>query len=226
MSSKFERQIGIMKALHEPKNRTTICRDFNINDRTFRNYFNNTDPIVIDNIHFTNHIHEIENSWDITMDGINHDNEEKVENKLLYKSSINPILLPLNMTEIYMLTNGLLDIFEKDSEIYKNYKHLAQKIYSQLSPYALKRIGDNRHNLTKLDKIEYESELELYDKVNSSKFMYAEKSRDKVKVYFEDGSTIIGRVNRKGRKLVLTEEDSYDQIDIENMGGINKIEII
>lgn len=151
MVSKFERQIGIMKALHEPKDRTTICREFDINDRTFRNYFNNTDPIVIENVYFTNHIHEIDDSWDITMDGVNQDDKEQTENQLLYKSSVNPILLPLNMTEIFMLTNGLLDVFDKNTEIYKNYKHLAEKIYSQLSPYALKRIGENRHNLRKLN---------------------------------------------------------------------------
>lgn len=56
--------------------------------------------------------------------------------------------------------------------------------------------------------------------------MYAEKSRDLVRVYFEDGSSIEGRVNRSGNKLILTEEESFEPKDIENMGSIKKIEII
>ena len=153
MSTKIDRQIRIMKALHEPKCRKDICSDFGINDRTFRNYYNNEDPIVIDNVELSFHVTEIEGSWDITMDGVNQENIKGVEDRMLLKNSVNPIVLPLNLTEIYMLTNGLLDTFEKDSEIYNNYKYLAEKIYSQLSPYARKRIGDNRHNLQLLENV-------------------------------------------------------------------------
>lgn len=226
MATKLDRQIKIMKALHEPNTRKNICQKFEINDRTFRNYYNNDDPIVIDNVELNFHVNEIERSLDITIDGVDQENVNGIENTMLLKNSVHPILLPLNLTEIYMLTNGLLDTFEKDSEIYNNYKHLVEKIYSQLSPYAKKRIGYNRHNLQILDRVKYESEVVLYDKVNSSRFMYAEKTREKVKVIFEDGSSLIGRVNRKrGGDLIIEDADTGKEIDVENLGAIKKIEL-
>ncbi|MDD6466657.1 MAG: hypothetical protein PUF50_00545 [Erysipelotrichaceae bacterium] len=223
--TKFEREILIMKDLHEPKTRAEICDIYGINDRTFRNYFNNTNPMVIGNIKFSHSIQE-ERHWNITMDGVNQNEKKGVENNLIYKSSVNPILLPLNMTEVYMLTNGLLDTFDKNSEIYKNYKYLVEKIYSQLSDYAIKKIGGNPHNLNKRETIEYESELKMYDKIHSSKFMYAEKTRDRVKIIFDDDSEVIGRVTRKGGELILTEEDSYNEKMIDNLGAIKEIIIL
>lgn len=224
--TKFEREILIMKDLHEPKTRGEICHTYGINDRTFRNYFNNTNPTVIGNVKFSHHIQERDNDKNITMEGMDQTDKIGVENRWLYKSSVNPVLLPLNMTEVYMLTNGLLDTFDKDSEIYKNYKYLVEKIYSQLSDYAIKKIGGNPHNLKKRETIEYESELNMYDKIHSSKFLYAEKTRDKVKVVFDDGSEIVGRVTRKGGNLILTEEDSYDEKEIDNLGAIKEIIIL
>ena len=38
--SKLEKFLEIIKALHEPKSRDSICGEFEIEDRTFRNYFN------------------------------------------------------------------------------------------------------------------------------------------------------------------------------------------
>lgn len=222
---KFATQLEIIKELHEPNTRRNICNKFTITDRTFRNYYNGNDAIRIGNVEFNYTIKETDNSLDVEMDGVEQENLG-VEDLLLYKSSMHPVLLPLNMTEVYMLTNGLLDMLEKDSVLYKNYKHLAEKIYSQLSPYALNRLGDNRHGFSKLSKVAYESELEMYDKIMESKFQYAEKSRDLVRITFDDGNVIEGRVNRVKRKLILTGSDSDRELDVDNLGSIKKIEIL
>ncbi len=226
MSNKIEKQLQILKKLHTPETRTVICRDYNISDRTFRNYFNGGEKIKLLNVEFNHQIKEVEQSRDIYLDGRNQEIDYKKDNDVFYKSSVHPVLLPLNMTEVYMLTQGILDILDKDSVEYEAYKGIAEKIYSQLSEYGIKKLGENRHNLEKKDVVTYESELEMYERLHKLKFLYAEKSRDIVKVIFEDGEFIIGRIDRRGRRLVLTHINSRDEIDINNFGSIKNIEII
>lgn len=221
--SKLEKFLEIIKALHEPNTRENICKAFSINDRTFRNYFNNSQPMKVGKVEFSHQIRDEEGSHDVYIEGnIN----RKIENEKLYRSTMHPILLPLNMTEVYMLTNGLLDMLDKDSPEYENYRHLASKIYSQLSPYALKCLGDNRHFLENLDKVVYESELEMYDKNKCFGFQYAEKSRDKVKVTFLGGKVVVGRIDRQHGKLVITKGMTREVIPLDRAGVIEKIEFL
>ena len=221
--SKLEKFLEIIKALHEPKSRDSICKEFEIEDRTFRNYFNNSTPMKVGKVVFSHQIKDDGNSREVYIDG---NNNRMVDDKKLYKSSMHPILLPLNMTEVYMLTNCLLDMLDKNSPEYENYRHLASKIYSQLSPYAKKCLGDNRHFLDNFEQVVYESELEMYDHNKLFMFHYAEKSRDKVRVTFLGGRVVEGRVGRKNGKLVITKGMSNEVIPIERGGIIEKIEIL
>lgn len=133
---KASRIFNIIKDLHEPNTKEEICEKYTINEKTFRNYFNGKDTdIEICNVNFPVNLkrkkgHTYESSGDSS-------NEEE------YKSSMHPIFLPLNLTEVYMLTNGLLEGLDENSPSYDLYYDIASKIYSQLSDYAKKRFPIN-----------------------------------------------------------------------------------
>ena len=63
--SKLEKFLEIIKALHEPKSRDSICRDFGIEDRTFRNYFNNSTPMKVGKVVFSHQIKDDGNSREV-----------------------------------------------------------------------------------------------------------------------------------------------------------------
>lgn len=71
-----------------------------------------------------------------------YDKDEK-KHKKYYQSSVNPVFLPLNMTQVYALTTGLLGYIDKDDPLRKCYENLAQEIYSQLSEYGKAIISKN-----------------------------------------------------------------------------------
>ena len=88
MSNKIEKQLQILKKLHTPETRTVICRDYNISDRTFRNYFNGGEKIKLLNVEFNHQIKEVEQSRDIYLDGRNQEIDYKKDNDVFYKSSV------------------------------------------------------------------------------------------------------------------------------------------
>lgn len=61
--------------------------------------------------------------------------------KITYESSIHPIFLPLNLTEVYYLTVGLKMLSNEQKTIMsKTFDNLANRVYCQLSDYARNKI--------------------------------------------------------------------------------------
>ncbi|HHY82992.1 MAG TPA: hypothetical protein GX505_10005 [Clostridiales bacterium] len=68
-------------------------------------------------------------------------NYQSEDRKLTYQSTIHPIFLPLNLTEVFYMFLGLKLLsrnYPIESEIYNS---LAYRIYAQLSEYAKSKIG-------------------------------------------------------------------------------------
>jgi len=67
-------------------------------------------------------------------------NLQSESRRLTYQSTIHPIFLPLNMTEVYYLFSGLKLLARKHTVSAEMYNSLANRIYVQLSDYARRKI--------------------------------------------------------------------------------------
>ena len=119
-----ERRIRIASFLHEPKEMKEIVSHFFASDRTIRKDL----AALRDGITFMGQKIQIE--------------KVREGRKIRYKSTLHPIFLPLNLTEVYVLTVGLLNAVPRNHPYYKLYEYLAKYIFSQLSDYGKKIIYD------------------------------------------------------------------------------------
>lgn len=146
-------------------------------------------------------------------------NSEAIEGNEVFEdymnqSTVHPVFLPLNMTEVFMLTQHLLDICNwEDKGIYRE---IAEKIYSQLSDYAIERLQENTHQLEKREKVQYMSEQEMFDKIIHSEISGACKISNRVRVKLKDGRSITGKVvfSKDGEGKYNFEEDSGEIIPL------------
>ncbi|MDD2503092.1 MAG: hypothetical protein PHG58_04445 [Clostridia bacterium] len=67
---------------------------------------------------------------------------QNIEKELTYQSTIHPIFLPLNLTEVYYLLRGLKLLAKRDKDLAGStiYENLANRMYTQLSDYGRKKI--------------------------------------------------------------------------------------
>ena len=118
----FERQLEIAKYLHEPKTAQEIQNRFSIDARTLRN-----------------DLQELEEGITVLGSTIQI-SKEKSRGTYQYKTTLHPVFLPLNLTEVYALTvylNRAIDSHDPNAEIIKN---ISDRIKSQLSDYAFERL--------------------------------------------------------------------------------------
>ena len=69
---------------------------------------------------------------------------EEENKKLFYSSTVHPVFLPLNMTEVYALTVGLKKAFQKKEKPLWDtiFNNIAEWIYSQLTDYGKEIISE------------------------------------------------------------------------------------
>lgn len=131
-----------------------------------------------------------------------------------YDSTIHPVFLALNLSEVHFLT-VILKGLTKDSRLQKTAGELIADIYRQLSPYAWRKIDANaeREGITL-----FENNLESYEQP------YRREERDDPEYLFKAGSPceltlksdmgrpIRGRMVMKGADTFLQAEDGtlYD----------------
>ncbi len=114
----FERQLEIAKFLHEPKTPAEISEHFNIDSRTVRA-----------------DIKQLEDGIEVLGSTIRIE-KEKSGRKISYKTTVHPVFLPLNLTEVYAMT-VYLDKVIKDQDPNSQIIHnIANRIKAQLSDYA------------------------------------------------------------------------------------------
>lgn len=120
---KSERMIEILKYLHEePKTREQIAQHFGISERAL-----------------SDDLSELQNG-SYSFLGYNMKiNLRRGDNT--YDSTIHPVFLPLNLSEVYALTIGL-KLTGKGTAFEDVYNYVSDCIYDQLSTYGQKRISE------------------------------------------------------------------------------------
>ncbi len=229
-SDKLNRKIQMIKFLHEPKTKSDCVfklfgqseADNESLERTIRNYIREGD-IEIDNVIIPFRFKKIKKTRTSFSDG-QESKDGYGENKEELKSSVHPVILPLNLTEVYMLTNGLLDILGTHHPQYEAYKEIASKIYSQLSDYGKRTIHQNIHGLKKYDKITFTSENEMIEKNYMFVIGKAQKLHLEICIETVDGHEYIGYLNRDIYNELYLEND-HEKIQIQDL-GIKNIKIL
>ncbi|MGN1343099.1 MAG: hypothetical protein ACI4U3_00870, partial [Traorella sp.] len=192
---KLNTKIKLLKYLHKPRTKRECIQEVfsdsqaNIDslERTIRNYIREGD-IEIGNVTIPFKIKKIRSTRDSFSDGEeSRDGYGEIEEKL--RSSVHPIILPLNLTEVYMLTNGLLDNLGSSHPQYKAYQEIASKIYSQLSDYGKQIINQNKHGLVNYDKVTYTNENDYVDRNYGYLIGKANKQSKEVLVETVQGNT-------------------------------------
>jgi hypothetical protein len=167
--NKLEREIEVIKRCHTPKNITEIADELNADERIIRRIVNEYLPnfefpvMQIDvNKAFTNQRQFILDSEPTDM----------------FRSTVHPICLALNLTEVYLLTVGLFSRIPPNDTMYDVYVKLLSKIYTQLSDYG-KGVLDAtnpEHNLSDIRYLRYENESDLFQSLPAAKIAYAQKA--------------------------------------------------
>ncbi|KNZ68173.1 hypothetical protein Tfer_3292 [Thermincola ferriacetica] len=213
---KTERMIEILKYLHEgPKTREEISAYFSITERTLSDYLN---ELQRGDYSFLGYSMKI--------------NLKRGENT--YDSTIHPVFLPLNLSEVYALTVGLKLTGRKT--VFKDiYDYIADCIYDQLSSYGKRRISekakekgiffDDNHIRA------YRFEEDILDSKRQKMFAYFLKSGALCKIEYdtkEGLKTVVGRVDfaKEGNDylttkiLVINDEQEKIKIDIDRIISI------
>ena len=150
MKTKIENQIKTIKYCHTPRTRQemdSFCEKNGITARTLRNYSKN--GMDFNDVHYDMFMRYISNDSNVHKvfsrsrkkeDG---SNVELVENRgelNEFFSSIHPLFLALNLTEVNLLTKRLIDL-ASGTDMEEAYRHLIGKIVYQLSDYAMERLA-------------------------------------------------------------------------------------
>ena len=146
----LERQLEIAKYLHDPHSAEEIAKQFGISERTARDDIQSLeDGITI--FDATIKVRRIQSG-----------------HRKVFQSTIHPIFLPLNLTEVYAVTRYLDDILPKNDPLADTARGVIQRIVDQLSPYALEKIQlhpshkpfNNYHNET--DYLKSQKNIQMY----------------------------------------------------------------
>lgn len=185
----FERQLEIAKFLHEPHTLNEIEERFDISPETRRNDVRALED-GIEVLGATIRIKEVRN-----------------KGKVLYKSTMHPVFLPLNLTEIYALTTYLDKVLDSTDQNTQIIRDISERIKSQLSDYALNKLfPDERHNFKENNYIDDESLAMQRDGIR----MYLMKSGQPCK-FFWDGKEHSGRLKFDREEYI--ELESGERLD-------------
>mgnify|MGYP007069931919 CR=1 FL=1 len=204
----LEDKVKLTKYLHKKHNLQEIEEFLHVDTRTRQRYIREIkedNTVSFLNVKYPLYIKK--SAGRIVGDSDGSDNEIPFESEE-YKSTVHPVFLPLNMTEVYALTTHLMKISSvEDKEMYRE---IAEKIYSQLSDYAIDRLGNNPYHLEKRETVEFISENEMYERDHISKLLTALKAGCRVKITFQDGRIETGKVRMgEGTQMNLEVNNEY-----------------
>jgi hypothetical protein len=117
-----ERQIEMVKYLHQPRSRAEMARHFGLEPRTIRKDLQQ--------------LAQGTSFLGVTLQA------EFSGRDLRYRSSQHPVFLVMDLSQAYAGTVGLLKLLDRDSETYAFYARLAASIYAQLSDYAKDKLRE------------------------------------------------------------------------------------
>jgi len=134
---------------------------------------------------------------------------EREKGKITYQSSIHPVFLPLNLTEVYYLTVFLRQLSNsKDTFMSSIFRDLANRIYCQLSEYARHKI-DKKGLQAGIEFPEAE-DFELYNGSEDEEKM-ARKSKESTLTYlWKAGATCTIHLNNENMDILTDVYIDYD----------------
>ena len=186
----FERRLEIAKFLHTPKSKEQIMEKFDIAARTV-----NDD------------LQELELGVRIFGSTVQIERVPNEDNKVQYKTTVHPVFLPLNMTEVFAMTKYLENTIDRSDPYGATILSIAERIKGQLSDYAWKHLyHDEERRDCKNDYIDDEEMAMQRDHM----LMYLTKTGETCTFIWED---------REYRGKVLKESEGYEII-LEKDGSI------
>lgn len=197
----FERQLEIAKFLHIPHTTGEIMERFSIDARTARSDI----AALRDGIEVLGMYIQIE--------------EERKGRQKCYKSSLNPVFLPLNLTEIYALTVYMPRVAEKTySGNAVLLDQIASKIKAQLSTYAYDRLFPDEPRPSE-PKVSYVNDESLA-KSKEGILMYLMKSGEKCNFIYKDVKYTGSVVYREDRYQIMLEDGRVLDSDLKDVDFI------
>lgn len=183
MYDTVDRQLEIAKFLHTKPTKDKIIDEFRISDKTLKN-----------------DLDTLKNGLVLQKNCIKLNFDYK-DGYLNCSSTVHPVFLPLNLTEVYALVRTLPILLETsniDKERYEFILNIIERVKCQLSDYALNIIfDDNKDEIERIRKINLnqtfveEKQLEVEEK---SKYIYYLKHHIKCKFEIE-GKVVLGYVS-------------------------------
>ena len=186
----FERQLEIAKYLHEPRKLVEIEEHFNISDETRKK-----------------DIRALEEGIEVMGARISI-HKERRHGEVYYKSTLHPVFLPLNLTEVYALTTYLEQKLDPDDKNTEMILSISERIKGQLSDTAYKKLY--HHNRIKAIDNSYVDDESLARDQKGIR-MYLMK-RDKYCPFLWEGKEYAGTVKYRDddEYIVLENGERFD----------------
>lgn len=194
----FERQLEIAKFLHRPRTAAEIEERFDIDSRTRRKDLN----ALEDGIEVLGSTIRVEKTREGRRD--------------YYKTTVHPIFLPLNLTEVYALTVYLDQAIDDQDPNKRIIQNLTNRVKAQLSDYAYEKLFPNKKRSSFAN--DYLNDEELA-RQREGVLMYLLKSGRKCRFFWND-QEYNGTFSYDGEYKICLEDGSLLPADI------NEIEFI
>lgn len=208
------RRIELIKYLQEPHSREDITEQLVVNERTLNSDFKALeDGIDVLGCTLKVKFRKYDREGRITVDGCE------------YHSSCNPVFLPLNMTELFLLTN-IIPNYLTNTELCDSYKSILKKIYPQLTDYSLGLMKIEKSDFPdtrSLYKFEYETLLKshIYQLV-----YFLKRGEEATFVIVDNGKPkeIKGTIdNFSGDTFIIRNQTGRLTVKIENYLGVKDL---
>lgn len=210
---KSERMVALLKYLQEPRTRSEIAEHFHISERALANDLTELQS----GFTFLGYTMKIELN----------------RRKNTYDSTIHPIFLPLNLSEVYALTVGL-KLIGRNTVFGDIFYYIADSIFQQLSDYAKQRIAGKAEekgiSFNYFPPMAYRDEEQIIASGRNQLLAYFLKSGAPCKIEYNTESgiqTITGNVDyaKSGRayaidRIIIKNETQQIEIGYEQILSI------
>ena len=183
----FERQLEIAKFLHRERTTSEIQERFDIDGRTVRS-----------------DLQELEEGISV-MGATIQIQKEKRGRKYYYRTTLHPVFLPLNLTEVYALTVYLDRVIKENDPNARIIRNISDRIKAQLSPYACEKLfPEERRDSFSAANGYVDDEVLAHRREGI--LMYLMKSRSKCRFLWQDREYTGRIVLSGGQYSIITEE--------------------
>lgn len=196
INSPLLREIEIAKFLHSNPSREEIMDEFIINDRELRKELSDLkNGISLLNTEIKLNINNIESG------------------KLECSSTVHPVLLPLNLTELYALLKYLPVILDSTNDPNKDViLDILDKIMPQLTNYAKEKL--NISNLL-VDRVAFHEEKELITKGKEWQIINAMKNGAEC-IFYLDDREVRGKIYNNNT-IMTTSGEMINNVDFNSI---------